>query len=162
MFSPLTRYPCLLSLRDYPGQAGRLDLRLISEIYRILITLLGMDIWLNGKLIWEPYFLRIPGKWFGGGLSKLHHVSLIEKNLYKILMLWYHTPSVLHSIYQEVLDRCWSYDSHGVTLSRVFWDCFSIQQSWGQVQQLLYQMVGILIPVSPLAYLLNVPPFRLN
>lgn len=67
-----------------------------------------------------------------------------------------------HFIYPEDLDRCCRCDAEGETLFHVFWDCPRIHIFWKGVQHLVHQVIGVEIPWSPLAYLLNVPPCKLG
>lgn len=52
--------------------------------------------------------------------SKSSSCISYKDNQYKILMFWYHTlPSLLHSIFPDVPDVCWSWEG-GATLFHVF------------------------------------------
>lgn len=66
-----------------------------------------------------------------------------RENQYKILMFWYHTPSLLQVHFPEVQDKCWRCGSEKGTLF------------------LVHQVLGVRIPLSPLAFFLNVPPCKL-
>lgn len=94
--------------------------------------------------------------------SKTSTCVTYKENQYKLLMFWYHTPSLLHSLFPEVPDSCWRCGAGGADLFHVYWDCPPIQVYWSRVKTLLGEVMGVDIPLSPLSYLLNLPPKGLS
>lgn len=76
-----------------------------------------------------------------------------KENAYKILIFWYHTHDLLHTIYPLVSDRCWRCTVHNGTLSHIFWECSLINSFWTQVSSLLASLLGKSVPLDPLTYL---------
>lgn len=77
-------------------------------------------------------------------------------------MFWYHTPSLLHSLFPEVPDICWRCGFGGANLFHIFWDCLPLHRFWSEIKRLIFEVLGIHVPLTPLAYLLNVPPNGLS
>lgn len=140
---------------------------LISEIYLLLATPSPQNPTKHPYMLkWESY-LGNPLPWKTWQIiwrraSKTSACVSYKENQYKILMFWYHTPSLLHSLFPEVPDVCWRCGVGGADLFHIFWDCPSIQGYWSTVQQLLQDVLGLQIALSPLTYLLNVPPQGLS
>lgn len=70
-------------------------------------------------------------------------------------MFWYHTPSLLHSIFPNFLDICCRCGSTGGTLFQLFWGCPRTFLVYGAEPGLMG--IGSTDSLGPLAYLLNVP-----
>lgn len=110
-----------------------------------------------GRVSWYPAFLGYFAEW------QTSTCSSYKENQYKMIMFWYYTPSLLHSILPDLPDKCWRCSSDGRgTWFHLFWDGSGIQPFWNIVQHLVYSVSGIRIPLSPLAFLLNVPPCKLS
>lgn len=94
--------------------------------------------------------------------SKTSACISYKENQYKLLMFWYHTHSLLHSLFPEVPDKCWRCGSEGASVFHIFWDCLLLQGYWSEIKQLIYDELGSHVSLSPITYLLNVPPKGLS
>lgn len=94
-------------------------------------TQLSQDTW---SLIWRR-------------AAKSSTCTSYQENQFKILMFWYHTPSLLHSLFPMTPD--------------IFWRC-GIQPLWALVRDLIYRVVGVKLLLTPLSLLLNVTSCKLT
>lgn len=135
---------------------------LISDIYRILLdpdpelspghsymskwhAILGhelpLDTW---RLIWRR-------------AAKTSLCVSHKENQYKLLMFWYHTPSLLNKLNPAVSPLCWRCGNSRGTQFHLFWECPGIRSFWIAVNALLYDILGIRFTLSPQLFILNIP-----
>lgn len=84
--------------------------------------------------------------------------TLYKENQYKILLHWYQTPDLLHSIYPTADSRCWRCYKHRGTLFHVYWTCPLIIPYWRMVQSLLQSIFDVGMLLDPKIFLLGLPP----
>lgn len=86
---------------------------------------------------------------------------LMHKNwILKILTRWYRVPSLLHSLYLNILDSCWSFGATGGTMTHIWWELPHIQPFWSKGVELIKLITGIEIrndSTSLLLYIIPIP-----
>lgn len=80
------------------------------------------------------------------------HKSTISIVRHQTLSRCYRVPSLLHSFYPTVSDRCWRFNG------AQRWSCPRIQSFWVAVLELIYRITGIKIDNDPSALLLFMIP----
>lgn len=140
---------------------------LISNIYKMLIDPPSDDPIRHSYMTkWESYLdMQLPyDTWqlIWRRAAKSSTCMSYKENQYKILMLWYHTPALLHSLFPTSPDNCWRCGETGGTLFHIYWDCPEIRSYWTTVQSVVQQVIGIDIPLTPLAYILNATSCQLG
>lgn len=118
---------------------------LISVIYQSLIDPFP-EVWFRHAYVdkWEAYLgtqlshdtCRLVWR----RVAKTSTCLSYKENQYKMLMFWYHTPSLLHQSFRYLRIDVWDVIQH----------------------DLIYKVMGIRVHLSPLAFLLNVPSCKLS
>lgn len=83
---------------------------------------------------------------------------LYKENQYKILLQWYQTPDLLHSIYPSADRGCWRCCKEVGTLYHTYWTCPLIVPYWRTVHSLVHSIFGSWVPFDPKMFLLGLPP----
>lgn len=134
---------------------------LISSIYRILLNPTPdtpprhsyMDRWavcLNRTIppkTWQMIWRRA---------TKTSQCITYRESQIKLMMFWYHTPTLLHKLNPEISDLCWRCARDRGSQFHIFWDCSKIQPYWVMVNALIFEVLGIRFPLEPQLFLLNI------
>lgn len=142
-------------------KAGHSTKGLISDIYRILSDPSPetpprhsyMDKWEQSlscalsPATWQTIWRRA---------VKTSQCIAYRENQFKILMYWYHTPTFLHKLNPSIPDICWRCSANGGSQFHLFWGCPGIRPFWVVVQSLIFDVLGLRVPLDPMLFLLNV------
>lgn len=146
--------------------AGNTQKGLISSIYKILNIFSRNG---QGKHSYMTKWEKILGEeipitqWqiIWAQTAKSSICSLYKENSYKILLLWYMTPDVLHAIFPNSSDRCWRCQGARGTFLHIYWSCPLLTPYWSTVQQLLARLLDTQVQASPKFFLLGLSPLKL-
>lgn len=142
-------------------KAGPSTKGLISDIYRMLLDP-DPDTPPRHSYMdkWDAHFSRpLPMETWKRIWNLASKTSLCvthRENQLKILMHWYHTPTLLHRLNPDIPEVCWRCTRSRGTQFHLFWECPEIEPFWGVVQTLLFDVLGIRFTLDPLLFLLNV------
>lgn len=106
---------------------------------------MGTDIPLN---VWQSI-------WSSSHRSSIY--TIYRENAYKVMMYWYHTPELLHSLNQSNFNLCWRCESHVGLLYHIFWACPVASPFWRQITTKGSLVLNREIEMDPFTYLLGVP-----
>lgn len=63
--------------------------------------------------------------------TKTSIYTVTREGIYKIMMRWYHTPTLLHKLFpQSSTQECWRCGQTEGTLIHIFWECPDMVASW--------------------------------
>lgn len=121
---------------------------LIYDIYRILSDPIPdrphrhsymdkWDLYLNDTLpleTWQALWKRA---------TKMSLCVTYRENQFKLLMFWYHTPSLLHKLNPNISSLCGRCGTSRGTQFYLFRNCPRIHPFWVTVNALLYEVLGV-------------------
>lgn len=85
-----------------------------------------------------------------------------QENGFKVMSRWYHTPVVLHKIFPQTSSLCWRCGQEEGTLLHLFWNCQKIAGFWSSVREVIHQITGIHLQLSPEVFLLHLAPMGMK
>lgn len=134
---------------------------LISAIYRILVNpcpeiqprhtyMDNLDVCLNRTIppnVWQVIWRHA---------TKTSQCVTYRENQIKLMMFWYHTPTLLHKLYSPIPDLSWRCSGDRGSQIHIFLECPRIHPYWSMVNTLIYDVLGIRLALDPQLFLLNV------
>lgn len=133
---------------------------LISAIYRMLLNPCP-DIHPRHSYMdkWESCLNRTisPKAWqmIWSRATKTSQCITYRENQIKLMMFWYHTPTLLHKLNPAIPELCWRCLGGRGTQIHIFWECPKITPFWHMVNTLLFDVLGIRFDLDPQLFLLN-------
>uniref|UniRef100_A0A8C5PW08 Reverse transcriptase domain-containing protein n=1 Tax=Leptobrachium leishanense TaxID=445787 RepID=A0A8C5PW08_9ANUR len=87
-----------------------------------------------------------------------HHGSpqtRLQSTSYKLLTLWYSTPSLLFRMGLRITPNCWRCDDPRGTYLHVWWECPVISPFWRLVRDTVTTVTDLDLPLTPETFLLT-------
>ncbi|OCT80928.1 hypothetical protein XELAEV_18027740mg [Xenopus laevis] len=79
--------------------------------------------------------------------------ATIKENLYKVIMVMYHTPKLLHKLFPDTAASVCCEEQEG-SLLHIFWSCQKLKRFWEMVRGLVERVTMLTLGLNPLIFVL--------
>uniref|UniRef100_A0A8C5MBI0 Reverse transcriptase domain-containing protein n=1 Tax=Leptobrachium leishanense TaxID=445787 RepID=A0A8C5MBI0_9ANUR len=148
---PLTTFEILC-------QSGRPLSHGISVVYRMLQTHPSTET-PKFEETWERMLdITIEEEQWRDSYELIHRGSIqarLQSTSYKLITLWYSTPTLLFRMGLRLTTNCWRCDAPSGTYLHMWWECAALAPFWCQIRDTVRDVADLDLPFTPAVFLLT-------